>query len=465
VGRALTRPPVLCFLAALAWHFYWASTVPSPADWDPAYYLEVARHLAAGDGAVTEAVWNLGWLPPSLRHPADLHWMPLPSRVLVPFVGAATDDWPAAQLCSVVLAACWAPLAWAWARRLDATEAEGWVAGLLAATAAGYTRTITTPDSIALYGLLGGALLLAASRRQAVAVPLAMAVALTRGDGFLLGLAAALAWPALGGWRVALAGVGATVAWYARGYLVAGQGWIDLRARVAESLVLQDVISLPAPSGVTLGARLGVLGEQAGSVLTVGLIAGMVLIPGFAAITLARRSADRGLWPIVAYAVVFPPVVYLLAPAMAREGTVYRSDAALFVPACALAAVGASRLTRRYHPAFLPGLLMAGVLAGSVYAGRLYASATSWHLDDCGYLEQVPSGLPVMSYDPIGVAARCGRPGIIMARGQGLAELADRYGIDWALVAPPAFDNGTVRAEDWNVDGWERVDERVFRRR
>lgn len=465
MGRDLIRPPVVCFLAALAWHFYWASTVPSPADWDPAYYLEVARHLAAGDGAVTDAAWNLGWLPPSLRHPADLHWMPLPSRVLVPFVAAAANDWPAAQLCSVLLAACWAPLACAWARRLEATEAESMVAGLLAATAAGYTRTITTPDSIALYGLLGGALLLAASRRQAVAVPLAMAVALTRGDGFLLGVAAALAWPGLGGWRVAVAGVGATLAWYARGYLVAGQGWIDLRSRVADSLVLQDVMSPVAPVSASLAARLEVLVGAIPSVLTVGLIAGMVLIPAFAAIKLLRRSADRGLWPILAYAVLFPPVVYLLAPAMAREGTVYRSDAALFVPACALAAVGASRLTRRYHPAFLPGLLLAGVLAGSVYAGRLYASATSWHLDDCRYLEQVPPGLPVMSYDPIGVAARCGRPGVIMARGHRLAELADRYGIDWALVAPPGFDNGTVRAEDWSLDGWERVDERVFRRR
>jgi hypothetical protein len=70
----------------------------------------------------------------------------------------------------------------------------------------------------------------------------------------------------------------------------------------------------------------------------------------------------------------------------------------------------------------------------------------------------------VASYDPIGVAARCERPGIILARGADPSALADRYGIGWALVAPEDYDNGTMRAVDWTASGWERVSERVWRR-
>ncbi len=195
------------------------------------------------------------------------------------------------------------------------------------------------------------------------------------------------------------------------------------------------------------------------------MIVGLGVLPLFAAVTLWKRRGDDGLWPLPAYALGFPLVIHLLAPAIAAEGSVYRSNAALFVPLSALAAVGASRLTRRYHPAFLPGILVLATVVGAAFTGRQYQRVLTALADDCGFLDAVPTGVPVMSYDPVGVAARCGRGGVVMARGQPLAALADRYGIDWALVAPADYDNGTVRAEDWPLDGWERVDERVFRRR
>lgn len=470
MGRALRPPgpprtPLVLFAVALAWHGYWASTVPVPSDWDPAYYLEVARHLAAGEGAVTDAVWNLGWLPPALRHAADLHWMPLPSRVLVPFVALAADDWPAAKLCAVILASAWAPLAWAWARRLDAGPAEAASAGLLAVTAGGYVRTVTTPDSIALYGLLGGALLLTASRRSPLAIPLAALVSLTRGDGFLLAAACALAWPGLGGWRVMAAGVGATALWYARCYALAGEGWLAMRARVASSLTLQQVLAPVDPPFATLGDRLGFLGGELGTIVVVGLVVGLGAMPFFAAAALWRARADPGLRPLPVYVLGFPVVIHLLAPAIAAEGSVYRSGAALFVPLCALASMGASRLTSRYHPAFLPGLLVVATVVAAVVTGRQYQRVLAQLGDDCRLLTAVPPGVPVMSYDPVGVAARCGRPGVVMVRGQPLDALVDRYDVDWALAAPADYDNGTVRAVDWPLAGWSQVDERLFRRR
>lgn len=458
-------PPKICFGLALIWHMAWAGTVPGPADWDPAYYLSVARHIAAGEGAVTEAVWNLGWLPPELRHPADLHWMPLPSRILVPFVWLAADDWPAAQLCAVLLAAAWAPLGWAWAERLGAAEAPRWCAALLAGLGGGYVRTITTPDSIGIYGLLGGAALLAASRgRGASALPLVMAASMTRGDGFLLGLSCCLAWPGLRGWRLGLGAVGATLAWYARCWLVAGDGWVALRERAASSCTLAELLTAAPPTPPDLADRFAFLGSQAGTIATVALLVTGGLLGWPAAIELFKRRGDRGLWPIPAYALGFPVVIHLLAPAIAAEGSVYRSGAALYVPVCALAAVGAANLTRRYHPLFLPLLLLVGSLVASVLTGRQYMRVLTQLGGDCAALDVVPDDAPVLSYDPVGVNARCGNPGAVMARGADLAPLLERYPFQWALVAPADYDNGTVRAEDWSLASWTRVSDRVWRR-
>jgi hypothetical protein len=458
-------PPKALYLLAFAWHLAWAATVPGPGDWDPAYYLDVARHLARGEGAVTDAVWNLGWLPPALRHPADLHWMPLPSRVLVPFVALPVDDWRAAQLATVLLAAGWAPLGWAWAARLDTAPSARWTAGVLAGLAGGYVRTVTTPDCIALYGLLGGAALLAASRaRFLVTLPLVCAVALTRGDGFLLGFACLLAWPGLRGVAVALAGLGATLGWYARSWWLAGEGWLALRVRAANSVTLGQILSPTDPPEPDVAARLDFLAGEVGTVLIVALIVtgGLLLWP--ACWALFRRRSDRGLWPLPAYAVSFPVVIHLLAPAIAAEGSVYRSGAALFVPTAALAAAGVTELTRRYHPLFLPVLLVAGSLVASVLTGRQYIRVLSQLGADCEALAAVPAEAPVLSYDPIGVSARCGHAGAIMARGADLQPLVDRYAFEWALVAPADYDNGTVRAVDWSLAGWSPVSDRVWHR-
>ncbi len=458
-------PPKVLFCLALAWHAAWASTVPAPADWDPAYYLTVARHIVAGEGAVTGAVWNLGWLPETLQHPADLHWMPLPSRILVPFVALAGRDWPAAQLCAVLLAAGWAPLGWAWAERLGADPGVRWCAGLLAGIGGGYVRTITTPDSIAIYGLLGGAALLAASRKHGGAsLPLAMAVAVTRGDGFLLGVACVLAWPGLSGLRVAVGAVGATALWYLRCWMVAGEGWVSLRTRVANSLSLGQILSPSDPTPPSVAERLSFLVGELGTISIVAVIVtgGLLLWP--AILELVKRRGDRGLWPLPAYALGFPVVIHLLAPAIAAEGSVYRSGAALFIPTCALAAVGAANLTRRYHPLFLSGLLVVGSLVASTLTGREYMGVLTQLGADCEALTPVPEGAAVLSYDPIGVEARCGIPGVVMARGADLSPLVEKYDLRWALVAPADYDNGTVRAEDWTLPGWTRVSERVWRR-
>lgn len=461
-------PSKLLYGIAFAWHFAWASTVATPSDWDPAYYLEVARHIARGHGAVTEAVWNLGYLPDSLRHAADLHWMPLPSRVLVPFVRLAPpgQEWAAAQLCAVLIAAAWAPLGWAWAKRLDATDGLAWATGLICASAGGYVRTITTPDSIALYGLLGGTALLAASQRRAIAIPLGGLVALTRGDGFLLAIACVIAWRGFEGTSVGLAGLFATGAWSLRCYLLADEGWLALRERVANSVNLQQILTITPPPTPTVVDRFTFFANELGTIGAVWLVATVGVLGLPALVELYKRRADRGLWPLPLYALCFPLIIHLLAPAIAAEGSVYRSNAALFAPLAALAVVGIANLTSRYHPAFLPSMLVAATLTGSVLMGRAYTHVLTQLDGDCAALESagVPPGASVMSYDPIGVSARCEHPGVVMARGAPLDDLVSRYGIEWVLVAPADYDNGTVRAVDFNLSGFVQRNDRVFQR-
>jgi hypothetical protein len=185
--RGFTRAvPLGLALLGLLWHGLWATTVPGPLDWDPAYYRDVAQHILAGEGAVSGAAWQAALTAGPLPVPADLHWMPLPSRVLLP--GLAL--WPARgdQLTTALLAAAWAPLAWALARALGLRPAAAALAGLWAATGLGWVRFLSTPDVFALYGVIGAVGWLAVLRgATGWAAASAVAAALSRGDGFLFG--------------------------------------------------------------------------------------------------------------------------------------------------------------------------------------------------------------------------------------------------------------------------------------
>ena len=151
----MPRAPLALFLLGLVVHGAWALTVAQPVDWDPAYYRGVAAAIAAGEGAQVGAIWSLAAPPPALPQPADLHWMPGPSRILVPGLLA----WPARgdQAVSVLTAATWGPLAWALAGAVDRRGAAGLAAGALAVAGGAYARFLSTPDSIArLNGTLTG---------------------------------------------------------------------------------------------------------------------------------------------------------------------------------------------------------------------------------------------------------------------------------------------------------------------
>lgn len=415
-----------------------------PTDWDPAYYLTVARHLARGDGAVTSAVWSVAWLPEALPFAADLHWMPLPSRVLVP----GEWLWPGVggRVTAAVLAAAWAPLAWRVARRLDPAAAP--LAGALAAVGCGYAGWVATPDSGGLYGVLGTLALLSASGGPlAATVTLAALAALTRNDGFLLAPCLALAVWARGQPRgallVAVAGPLTTAAWTARGAWIAGPAWLEARRHLGDVLDTESLatLTLGGATPPSLSERLAFLAQDGLS--TTLLVAAFALPWPW---LFALRGRDPLRIAVGAYAVVLPVVALALAPGIAASGSVFRSSAALAPAACALAAVALLRAgrwgqrVRDYHPAFLPGLGVATIaVATALVAGpRLGPRASPLPATVCDTLSDVPPGAAVFTAQPLLLEAHCDRPAVLLAApmtATQAAALAARYHVRYALVA------------------------------
>ncbi len=76
---------------------------------------------------------------------ADLHWMPLPSRLLVPGLWL----WPAHgdAVVTVIVAAVRGPLAAVLAGRLGGARSVLWAAGLLGVLGNGYVRFCPPPTA------------------------------------------------------------------------------------------------------------------------------------------------------------------------------------------------------------------------------------------------------------------------------------------------------------------------------
>ncbi|MCB9742766.1 MAG: hypothetical protein H6740_09210 [Alphaproteobacteria bacterium] len=447
----MRRELALWALLGLLVHAAWALTLPTPVDWDPLYYRGVAAHILAGDGAVSGALWALGWTP-DLPYVADLHWMPLPSRILVP--GLAVWAERGDQAVTVLLAAGWAPLAWLLARELGERR-DARLAAALALGAGPYARFLSTPDSIALYGLLGGLGFWALSRRRLGGLMLVAALAaLTRGEGFLLGLALGLGLGGARGLLVAGAGLASTAAWMGRNLLVAGPVALTLRQRAADA---PDYLAFVrgAPAELSPLGHLSLAWAQLpGALLTLGLI-GLFLLQWPALLGAWRRRERPWVRAALGYATLAPAVVLVLAPAVGGSGSVFRTSAAVFPALCALAAVGAweasraAQAARGYPPLLLPGLLLLGFLVGSGAIGAANARVRPSPPDPCPALAGRPPGEVVFAADPLRVDALCGRPAALLPRGispEEAAALAARYGVRVALPGDPVWDAEGVSA-------------------
>ncbi len=435
--RSLT--PLLLLVLGLLLHGLWAWSIPVPVDWDPAYYREVAGNIAAGEGAVTHAglLWGLAEL--GLPQAADLHWSPVPSRVLVPGLWL----WPAHgdQLTTVILAALWGPLAWVLSRTLrpDQPRAALW-AGLMAASGLGAARFLSTPDSIAIAGVLGGCIFLALLKERWVLSALLLAIfALCRGEGFLLSGILALVllfhrkWgPAL---LVGCAGPAAWGLWQLRSWHFGGQAWLTLRQQVAVQLDYGAWVR-GEPGVALVGERaLFVLEALPGAAFAVLLASAIFLIPLALLRERGQVPAVQSLWLGLA---LLPIAVLVLAPAVAASGSVFRSLAVFLPMLAALAGQGLERAAswgaerRGYPKSFVVALALVGVACISVGVGWGTLQAKPSKPVIC------PEGPgPYLASDPLSLSDRCGVEAHLLPQGVNPEELRiylDKYPVGGAWL-------------------------------
>lgn len=459
------------FVLGLLVHGAWALTVPGPLDWDAAYYRDVAQAIASGRGPQSGAAWTAALAARPLPLPADLHWMPLPSRVLVPGLWL----WPSRgdQLVTVVLAALWAPIAGGLAGAVGGGPRARWVAGLLAAAAGGYARFLSTPDVFALQGVIGGLGWWAVwARRPAAVAACAAAAALCRGDGFLVGLAWGLALGGRSGLGVAAAGLACTAGWGLRGLALAPDLAVELRAAALWAPSMGALLS-GDPRPIGLAERLAVLARELPQAAQTAFVAGGALLPGLAALGALARRGDRRVWAALAYLVGMPCITLFLTPAIAASGTPFRSGAALFPLAAALGAAGLLGLDawlgarRGWRAGALTGVVVVGFAAASLGLGLAQRQARPVAPIDCGPLAGLPAEAVVLSGRPLLLRAVCGPASAYIGRGEAPARVAERARVVGAAFAYlPASDpdpSVPVEAEAGGLlPGWRALGGGLF---
>jgi 4-amino-4-deoxy-L-arabinose transferase-like glycosyltransferase len=213
---SIAAVPLGLYLLALAIRAALAALTPDPAYPDSAYYVDIARHLAAGKGFTENFLWTFidvgGRIPanPHLPVPSNAHWAPLASMVQAPFIWLLGPTQLASLLPFVLVGALAAPLGWAIARDAGSSPLVQVGSGILGAVPGLTTVFMAQPDNFALTMVLGGTALWLTSRglrghaRSFVAAGFLIGLAtLARTDGALLAAApaAAFAWDRWRAWR------------------------------------------------------------------------------------------------------------------------------------------------------------------------------------------------------------------------------------------------------------------------
>jgi 4-amino-4-deoxy-L-arabinose transferase-like glycosyltransferase len=324
------REPIALYSFALLVRACVAALFPAPGYPDSAYYVEVARSVAAGRGFSVDFLWTFievgGSIPgnPHLPVPSNPHWAPLASIVQVPSTWLLGPSSFAAFAPFVVIGALAAPLAWAIARDVGASRTVGLGAGFLGAVPAAATVFAAQPDNVSLTMVLGGGAMWLSARGMrgdgrafAAAGVLVGLATLARADGLLLasGPAAAFAfdrWRARRGrrspaisWRAAFACGGLFVLvvapWYVRQIVVFGSLSPSASAGVLWLRSFADLNSVTADRSLDAFLAQGVVPIVAGRIAALlqacvvfgVIVCGVVLVPLVAfGGRVARRSSS-----------------------------------------------------------------------------------------------------------------------------------------------------------------------------
>ena len=500
------RTPVLMFLLALVVRLVVAAGFPDPAYPDSAYYVDVARQLAAGHGLNIDFVWIFpevgGSIPanPVLPIPSNAHWMPLASIVMAPFMWVLGPTTLAANLPFALIGAAAAPLAWGIARDAGLRREVAIGAGVLTAIPAFALVYMVQPENFALYGTLVALALFLTGRGLkghpwsfVLAGACAGAATLARNEGLLVLGAVGLVF--LGNrWRArrrpdadrvplaaalgAVALFAAVVApWYARQYATFGS--FSPSTATGKVLFMRDFsewnsITTPATLDHLLGMGLGpllmtrVTGFTLSLVLFAVLIAALVLVP-FLVIGAWRLRREAQFAAAFVYAVLLLAFCTILVPIHVPGGQLVHAAVGLgphtYVLALEGAAVVAAWIAGR-RPGRNPdgitrlfvGALVAICVATAVWSVRDvqagWATQAAQARTTASALDAAGAGATdrVMSIDAAGVKYWSGRPGVVLLDDpvETVEQVARAYDIRWLVLD----DNpGVPLAEQIQVDG------------
>ncbi len=138
---------IFIFLLALAVRALTALPLEGPGYFDAYYYYDVAENLHGGRGFVVDFIWNYLDDPPTVTHPSNLYWMPLPSILAYLSFVLLGSTYRASQVPFILLSALPPLLAYYLSLRLFGKVRYGLMAGLLTIFSGFYLAYWVSPDN------------------------------------------------------------------------------------------------------------------------------------------------------------------------------------------------------------------------------------------------------------------------------------------------------------------------------
>lgn len=144
---------VLVWLFSFAVVYLSSQLFRQPGYMDAYYYYHIAKNLAEGRGFVEEFIWNYLYLPDAVIHPSNLHWMPLTSIIVAPFLKLFGESFRSAQLPMIVLASLLPPVTFAIAMKVLGTVRQALMAAVLTLFSGYYFIHWSAIDAFGLFSL------------------------------------------------------------------------------------------------------------------------------------------------------------------------------------------------------------------------------------------------------------------------------------------------------------------------
>ena len=457
----------------VVWGGYLALRLEQPGYTDAYYYYNAAQRLADGEGLTDPYLWTYFNAPETLPGPSHTYWMPLESLVLAVPLAILGSGFGTAQL---VMLACLVGMVWltvALARHLDGRNRHVWSAALLVMFGGFYAPCWVTTDTFALYGLLGGAALMAGGKALRtrelswfVLVGMLGGLAhLTRADGLLIlivFLAVAL-WPAanvplrkvVGGLIAAGGGYVLVMApWFVRNWRAIGSplplgGTDTIWMRSYDELVSYPAHIAPAHLlnwGLNdiLQTRWLALTNNVGTFMAVET---WVILGPLALIGLWRLRHHETVRIFAWYAVALHLVMTFVFALPGYRGGLFHSSAALLPFWAVLSMVGldiaverAARWRRwRVSEAQHVFAGAAVVLAAGLGIGLGLARTRTWNQNALFYREvarDLPSDAVLMVNDPPALYYHTGLYGVVVPNSDPgvVPKIARQYGVDYLVL-------------------------------